>query len=198
MCKRVEDDARLNVGLPRHKHIVGFFKVPVKEPTRGHDKILRETWIRKGSYYLQKPQMFLNLWNWKKNQEHMAFLSLFRWVEVNGCLTSHATIFQWYMWRHIDVQADWRSWTYGGASNAIHISYASSTCPSKHRHGTNLFTCIPRNRPIEKPFTTCWGIRRTYSHLKPPGSPRGNTKTFSIQYDMKRNKSKCFISENSI
>ena len=26
-----------------------------------------------------------------------------------GCLTSHATIFQLYMWRHIGVQADWRS-----------------------------------------------------------------------------------------
>ena len=27
----------------------------------------------------------------------------------NGCLTSHATIFQLYMWRHVDGQADWRS-----------------------------------------------------------------------------------------
>ena len=28
-----------------------------------------------------------------------------------------------YMWRHIDVQADWRrSWTYGRASNSIDIS----------------------------------------------------------------------------
>ena len=35
-----------------------------------------------------------------------------------GFLTSHSTIFQSYtcMWRHIDVQADWRrSWTYGRA-----------------------------------------------------------------------------------
>ena len=30
------------------------------------------------------------------------------WVEF-GCLTSQLTIFQSYMWRHIDVQADWRS-----------------------------------------------------------------------------------------
>ena len=37
------------------------------------------------------------------------------------CLTSHATIFQLYMWRHIDVQADWRSLTYGRASNTIDI-----------------------------------------------------------------------------
>ena len=39
-----------------------------------------------------------------------------------GYLTSHATIFQLYMLRHIDVQADWRSWTYSRASNAIDIS----------------------------------------------------------------------------
>ena len=36
------------------------------------------------------------------------------------CLTSQLTIFQSYMWRHIDVQADWRrSMTYGRAPNAI-------------------------------------------------------------------------------
>ena len=34
------------------------------------------------------------------------------------------------MWRHIDVQADWRrSWTYGRAPNAIDISQGSLTCP---------------------------------------------------------------------
>ena len=32
-----------------------------------------------------------------------------------GCLTSQLTIFQSYMWRHIDVQADWRSCAYGRA-----------------------------------------------------------------------------------
>ena len=29
------------------------------------------------------------------------------------------------MWRHIDVQANWRSLTYGRAPNAINISYGS-------------------------------------------------------------------------
>ena len=30
--------------------------------------------------------------------------------EMSGidCLASHETIFQLYVWRHIDVQADWR------------------------------------------------------------------------------------------
>ena len=47
------------------------------------------------------------------------------WVELSwiSCLTSQLTIFQSYMWRHIDVQADWRrSWTYGRAPDAIDIS----------------------------------------------------------------------------
>ena len=47
------------------------------------------------------------------------------WVELSwiGCLTSQLTVFQSYMWRHIDVQADWRrSLTYGRAPNAIDIS----------------------------------------------------------------------------
>ena len=40
-----------------------------------------------------------------------------------GCLTSQLTIFQSYMWRHIDAQADWRrSLTYSRAPNAIDIS----------------------------------------------------------------------------
>ena len=34
--------------------------------------------------------------------------SLARCVSVYWCFTSHATIFQSYMWRHIEVQADWK------------------------------------------------------------------------------------------
>ena len=52
-------------------------------------------------------------------------LILLKLIELSwiGCLTSQLTIFQSYMWRHIDVQADWRrSWTYGRAPNAIDIS----------------------------------------------------------------------------
>ena len=46
---------------------------------------------------------------------------ILNWVWI-VCLTSQLTIFQSYMWRHIDVQADWRSMTYGRAPNAIDIS----------------------------------------------------------------------------
>ena len=60
-----------------------------------------------------------------------------------GCLTSDSTIFQWYIWRHIDVQADWiRSWTYGRAPNAIDIPYGFLMFLSKHWHWTTLFTVL--------------------------------------------------------
>ena len=51
--------------------------------------------------------------------KHTTWRWRWRW---NGCWTSELTIFQSYMWRHIDVQADWRrSRTYGRAPNAIDI-----------------------------------------------------------------------------
>ena len=41
------------------------------------------------------------------------------WVSI---FTLQSTIFQLYMWRHLDVQADWRrSWTYGRTPNAVDI-----------------------------------------------------------------------------
>ena len=44
------------------------------------------------------------------------------WGNEIGCLESHTTIFQLNMWRNIDVQVDWGSWTCGRAPNAIYIS----------------------------------------------------------------------------
>ena len=65
------------------------------------------------------------------------------WVSEIGCLTSHATIFQLYMWRHIDVQADWRNnWTYGRAPCAKDISYHGSL--SKHRYGPPFLAHLSR------------------------------------------------------
>ena len=63
------------------------------------------------------------------------------------------------MWRHIDVQADWRrSWTYGRAPNAIDISQGSLTCPSKHRHGTTLFIRWFRHTaPFSRLLRSRWG-----------------------------------------
>ena len=36
-----------------------------------------------------------------------------------GSLTSHSTIFQLYMWRHIDVQVNCRSWSYSRAPSPL-------------------------------------------------------------------------------
>ena len=87
------------------------------------------------------------------------------------------TIFQLYMWRHIDVQADWRNWTLVGLLTPEAFRRVFVTCPSKYRHhghGTILFTVISRKRPISVArFTTRIGIQRTYSRLKPPGSNGG-------------------------
>ena len=51
------------------------------------------------------------------------------------------------------------------------ISQGSLTHPSKHRHGANLFTVIPRN-PFWSPCTTRMGMRRTCSNLNNPTPPR--------------------------
>ena len=34
MCRRIEEEVGPTVGLPRHRHFVGFFNVPVLAPTR--------------------------------------------------------------------------------------------------------------------------------------------------------------------
>ena len=68
----------------------------------------------------QFSRVYTNKVTFKLNLTFTEFLEdSMEWVSEIGCLTSHATIFQLYMWRHIDVQADWRSCTYGRAPNAI-------------------------------------------------------------------------------
>ena len=34
MCRRIEEEVEPTVGLPRHRHFVEFFNVPVQAPTR--------------------------------------------------------------------------------------------------------------------------------------------------------------------
>ena len=93
---------------------------------------------------------------------HFSFLkSYFVWlsdVMWIYCLTSQSRIFQSYMWRHIDVHTDWRSWTCGWAPKAIDISQGFFNVPVQAPTRDHLFyTIIPRNRPIKSPFTTRWG-----------------------------------------
>ena len=60
--------------------------------------------------------------------------------EWDWLLTSHATIFQLYMWRYIDVQADWRrSLTFGRGCQ-------------RHRHFVGFFN-VPVQAPTrDQPF----------------------------------------------
>ena len=73
-----------------------------------------------------------------------------------------------------DVQADWRrSCTYGWAPNAIDISQGSLTCPSYTDMGPT-FLYGDSDTPLQLvAFYDTLGIRRTYSRLKLPASPRG-------------------------
>ena len=96
------------------------------------------------------------------------------WMSEIGCLTSHATIFQLYMWRHIDVQADWRrNWTYGRASR--HFVGFSLQAPIR----ATLFNVISRNRPIYSSLTTRCRYGGPILILTPRG-PHGETISFSI------------------
>ena len=83
---------------------------------------------------------------------------------------------QWYF-SHIcdgtDVQADWRSWTYGRAPNAIDISQGSLTWRYYTDTGHPFYTVTPTYRPYLVAFYDTLGIHRTYSRLKPPVSSRG-------------------------
>ena len=36
MCSRTEEQVGPTVGLPRHRHFIGFFNMPVQAPTQGH------------------------------------------------------------------------------------------------------------------------------------------------------------------
>ena len=59
---------------------------------------------------------------------------------IIGCLTSQSTIFQSYMRRHTDVQADWRRKLDLRSGSKRHRHFVGFlTCPSKHRHGPSLF-----------------------------------------------------------
>ena len=72
--------------------------------------------------------------------------------------------FQLHMWRHIDVQADWRSWTFGRALNAIDILEGSLTCLSNHQDGTFLF--VPKNRPLSRLLRHAGHTEDLFSYLR--------------------------------
>ena len=101
------------------------------------------------------------------------------WVELVCCLTSHSTIFQLhvYMWRHrcageLKKKLDLQS---GSQCHRHFVGFLM--CPSKHRHGANIFMVIRRNRHISVAFYDAHGdteylfspLRREYPPILTSG-----------------------------
>ena len=59
MCRRIEE-VEPTVGLPRHRHFVGFFNVPVQTPTRDHPFYGYSEKPKWGEFIVV---LLLNLWN---------------------------------------------------------------------------------------------------------------------------------------
>ena len=85
---------------------------------------------------------------WAKSTK-WAFCTM-RWGEF-GCLTSHQKIFQSYMWRHINVQADWRSWTHGHLCTVIYMTEISLIVTLN-----NKFTTMRNFLAHEVPAEVIW------------------------------------------
>ena len=77
----------------------------------------------------------MTLWPWVWTLRYFELILkwefLGEWRSEIGCLTSHATIFQLYMLRHIDVQANLgRSWTCGRVPKArVPLRDDFGSCP---------------------------------------------------------------------
>ena len=84
-----------------------------------------------------------------------------------------------------DVQADWRSCTYGRGSQRHRHFAGFFNVPVLHRHGTSLFI-----RWFRHTFYDTLGIRKTYSRLKPPASSRDCARDLSAQIQGKSDEHK--------
>ena len=78
------------------------------------------------------------------------------WVECIGVLSQMQRYFS-HICDCTDVQADWRSCTYGRAPNAIDNLQGYLTYPSYTDKGPPFLYGEPTHRPISSPFTTRWG-----------------------------------------
>ena len=101
------------------------------------------------------------------------------WVECIGVLSQMQRYFS-HICDCTDVQADWRSCTYGRAPNAIDNLQGYLTYPSYTDKGPPFLYGEPTHRPISSPFTTRLGIRRTYFRLKHPASSPGGGAFYRI------------------
>ena len=103
------------------------------------------------------------------------------WVWVYWCFTSHATIFQSYMWRHRCAGRQKEKLYLRSGSQRHRHFVGFFNVPALHRHGTTLFIRWFRHTA---PFSRL--LRHTgdtedvqYSRLKSPASWRGYACTVS-------------------
>ena len=106
--------------------------------------------------------------------------ALIFWVEFIGVLRHMQQYFS-HKCDGTDVQADWRSCSYGRTPNAIDISHCSLTCPSYTDTGPPFLYGDSDTPPHLVACYDTLGIRRTYSRLKPPAASRGAL-IFSVHF----------------
>ena len=86
-------------------------------------------------------------------------------------LTFHATRFQLYMWRHRCAGGQKKLYLHVRSGSQSHRYFVGFfNVPVQHRHGATLFVRLFWCKVV---FYDTLGIRRPYSHLIPPASPRG-------------------------
>ena len=80
-------------------------------------------------------------------------------------------------------RANWRSWTNGRDSTPLTFPRVLKRASPSTDTGPTFLRLLQKTVPFQSHFTTRMGIRRTYFHLKPFGSPRGSLfKSFLIYY----------------
>ena len=92
---------------------------------------------------------------------------------VYWCFTSHATIFQSYMWQHRCAGGLKKLYLRSGSQRHRHF-VGFFNVPVLHRHVTTLFIrWFRHNAPFSRLFTTRWGYGGHIIDLSPPASSRG-------------------------
>ena len=106
----------------------------------------------------------------ERREKKLLYYGFVVWVWVYWCFTSHATIFQSYMWRHRCAGGLMKKLYIRSGSQRHDISQCSLTCPSYTDTGPPFLYGDSDTPPHLVAFYDTLGIRRMYSQLKPPAS----------------------------
>ena len=84
---------------------------------------------------LRDTQRYIHVWWWMGESTHSKILE----ERVYWCFTSHATIFQSYMWRHRYAGGLKKLYLHSGPQRHRHFAGFFNNVSVLHRHGTTLF-----------------------------------------------------------